>query len=224
MSSKKAHVLRLLLAGWVCLTSAACQGLPWSAAPADCSRIKEDHLSAMPVDSPSVPAIKDWVKSTYSISDTAVSLVTQSDGSDEIDWNQAGRTYNAFRTGNDIRRVRVYWNQPRPHLSAVLECLGKPESYQAGYFLAPVASLAVYLWYPAQGLVVSGGYYGALKGVKGDLEMSALTFVRPRTTQEILPLIHPSPGSWPPFTDMKSLKPWPGKPEDMVVEVDPKLK
>ncbi len=158
-----------------------------------------------------------------------IRLSTQTIGEVRVAWTDdsglfSGSEYSAwFREDRRLFQVTLKWDDPKPSLTQVIECLGSPDYYEAFYEQGIHArNLILALWYVDKGFVVSHSsihYRERTPTVSPRLRLNYLIVVAPGDLNEMVRNVYTGGDdhSWQAYT-LCLLRPWPGSIEEMEVE------
>lgn len=189
--------------------------------PLTCDLIGDPKLFAAPLDSHDVSAMSKWVQDQYDITENDLHIPAYTTGAQAIEWSSTGRAYYALLVGGSYIDMR--WESIEPSLENVLQCFGPPAFYQSertptadgGYFY----SLDV--WYPVKGIVFSRSQQSPSFSAATKIDKMRIT--KPDTMTNMLRAVYPA-GSFPVYSTLKSVKPWPGNGVGGIVTgIDPML-
>ena len=146
-----------------------------------------------------------------------------------VAWSDDARFFSGsghsawFREDRILYRIWIAWDNPKPTLSQVINCLGFPDFYEAYFEQGPHArGLVLNLWYGEKGLIVSRfsiHYRESTPAISPRHRMESFTVVAPGSLEEMAR--NASGGSddpsWQAYI-LCLLRPWPGSIEEMEVE------
>jgi len=192
--------------------------------PPDCEVIKAAALRAQFNQEASLDQFKEWVANTYHVSSNAIRVIPSVDDRDywTIYWEVAGQTYEiTLDDGRVDQGARMLFNRNVP-AAQVISCLGTPTQYYARYSwdLGQYA-LHLMLLYPDQGILATGARYfypkpNQIPTIEDTFGISWLTFGPPGWTEQLQQsALNP---------DGEPYRPWPGNWQDIVIEIDPRVR
>ena len=146
-----------------------------------------------------------------------------------IGWTDDTRAFSGsghfarFREDQRLSRITVEWENPKPSLTQVIDCLGVPDLYAAYYEpVAEARSLELALWYVERGLIVQNSsihYRERTPDVSPRRRLEHLIVVPPGDLEEMVRNAYrggDDPGAQA-YT-LCLLRPWPGSVEEIEVE------
>ena len=146
-----------------------------------------------------------------------------------IAWTDETRLYSGsghsawFREDRRLFQITVRWDDPKPSLTEVIDCLGFPDYYEAFFEQGIHArNLRLALWYVDKGLVVfhsSIHYRERTPAVSPRQPLEYLIVVAPGNLEEMARNVYRNGDdpAWQAYT-LCLLRPWPGSIEEMEVE------
>jgi hypothetical protein len=182
-------------------------------------------------------SFREWVSQTYHIPLETITVdVLENRQRHVVHWNEVSRVwsivkweevvqvwYSATIEGLVVDDIRVAGGSVPA--SKVLACLGEPARYRARYErIVEGNQLSFDLLFPDQGILADGARF-----FRSDLRqpppisdafpLTGFIFTRPGTVEQILHDIYLSSF----YQMLREYKPWPGKWEDIMVEIDPSI-
>ena len=180
----------------------------------------------------SLESFRLWVHETYRVPLESIWIATTKDGQVHIaHWGDPNRTYYSATLeamAGQLVVDDITFGGVRGSADGIVACLGEPGLYSASYKFDPPANanaLHVRLLFPEQGVLASGAKFFRSRPkqpppIRGDFPIDFIRFFRPGTAEQILDRLF---GGSPALYEqaLQEHKPWPGKWEDIVVEIDP---
>lgn len=187
--------------------------------PIVCEEIREDTLRDLSFGVATMPEVRQWALTTFHLDDTNL---IEGPGPDEIKWSFPNRTISARFQKDVLKRVIIY-RVKGPKLQEVLDCLGAPEYYEAAIKPDIEPRFDFTLWYPAQGVVVNTSSFGrasaTARDVTKDRRARIINITGTGTLKDMVKTVY----SYPSVEDipdelMRTIKPWPGSLDQIVVD------
>jgi hypothetical protein len=168
--------------------------------------------------------IVDVLETTWRVDKNQIRFIPQPEDTFRVEWETNHNQYSAlFRDERQLVKVDVWWQEPFPTLSQIMDCLGPPEQYQAFYEQVPDAlQLQLSLWYPKKGFVVDGYSFHLQRQppeIHPEYPMRGFITVASDAPERMVMNVY-THGNKPNIQTygLRLLKPWPGSIE--AIEVD----
>ena len=188
-----------------------------------CNRLVESQLRSIPWTTLDAGNFAQWVKDHYGLSPKRDGY--RDDPAVVWSWSSMGKDYAAyFRPG--VKRILIKFSALPPTVADVTGCFGLPNSYQAYYrYEADVYIFNFAVWYLKEGLVAVRPYYTHASepaSIHEDTQLPNIMLVPPGTPEEMVFQAYAQTSDPAAYAgEAKSLKPWPAKLTDIVVDVAP---
>lgn len=210
----------LLLAGCTYWGEANCEAMQAAALRAQLGKVT------------SIEQFEAWIADTYHVTPTAIRAIRAVDDRNywTVYWDVTGRTYRAeLDNGTVSQSAGMSYERRKPSADQVIACLGTPALYYARYnWDLGKYALHLYLLFPDQGILASGAKYFYPKPeyvppIDGDFPIWHLGFGPSGSAEQVLHRIYIE-NSVSIVPSIPEYKPWLGKWEGIVVEIDPRLR
>ena len=169
-----------------------------------------------------------WIVQAYQVSPESIKEDIPTGGQDHlIRWKQDGVWYTAeIEQGVLVDITRTAGRIAADH---VIACLGLPNQYKAEYGWHFVGNeLGLSLLFSDAGVLAEGAEFLRSRpkqppAIDGVFPISTFIFTRPGSAEEVLRQVYGSWGADIYEKRLKEYKPWPGRWEDIVIDIDPNL-
>jgi hypothetical protein len=221
------HSATLLATAWLLLSCIRSTPGP----QLDCALVVDPKFTTFSFDQVSVQGIQAWIQNQYGVSEKDTRITHRSPDPRivywewQFDWHVGNVDYGVtfYREGQSDTTLFARWRSGAPTIGDALRCLGEPSLYRAYWDKHPEAVWTqLELWYPDRGLLVRSLVEHKTAGFDEMAKLSGVTYVRPGSTQEIIPRFWAVQPARPPYERiLNSLRVWPGDIKD--VEVDTQM-
>ncbi len=152
-------------------------------------------------------------------------LVTSNRGATLFEWSKDDVAFSMGTGGVNRLSGGSYYHSRPPSIATVMGCLGTPDYYRAYYQMggeAPQNLLELDLYFTRQGVVATA--YKRASGqappkLSTDFPMQAFGFVPVLSPEDTLAQLNQNQST----QFRQQIKPWPGKLEGVVIDIDPDL-
>jgi hypothetical protein len=187
----------MTLSSLLVLASVACQPVE----PLGCGAIAEAAFSTFPSAEANPSAIRAWINANYPYTTVGSAVAEFGDvaGQFHYVWTHDQKRYEA-QVYSGGAGFNADWLGRKPTLKEVIDCLGRPDSYEAYAVEGPVSAVYFAIWYPARHLYLFTDQTTTQLVVNDGTTFDRLSVPRP----DILPTMR--------------LRPWPTDLNDLVVD------
>jgi len=196
-----------------------------------CNEISAAALRSVLLKETTIEQLLAWIAQEYHVLPQNVrSDVDQRRAFQILVWDANDVSYTIHMRGSVPTGAIIWYNSRPPSASQVIDCLGAPEQYGASYKRDVEATkFELELLFPKSNIRASGWkfFYGQFRytrlqppAIDGTFPIYRLSVGELISAEEMLGQApHPDQAE----SESRQFKPWPGKWEDIVVEIDPNI-